>query len=198
MDNFIWDPATGRYRNLVTGRFVSFQELRQALDTALRSSQARMLTAAARLRSGSVSVSEWARVMRDEITNVHLYGASLARGGWAQLTASELSLVQSEIYWQLQYLERFIKQIEDGLKLDGRFTIRVGMYANAARHTYDVIMREVQAEAGKREERNLLHPADHCAGCLEAAEMGWVPLGTLPLIGERDCYSNCRCTIEYR
>jgi hypothetical protein len=56
----------------------------------------------------------------------------------------------------------------------------------------------VLEDAGFEEARSVLHPADHCPGCLVEAEKGWQPIGAMVPIGERDCKGNCRCTVEYR
>ena len=37
----------------------------------------------------------------------------------------------------------------------------------------------VMRASGFREERNVLNPAEHCAGCLAEAARGWVTLGSL-------------------
>lgn len=38
-----------------------------------------------------------------------------------------------------------------------------------------------------------------CADCQEFGDLGWQPLGSLPMPGrECMCYDNCRCRIEYR
>jgi hypothetical protein len=72
------------------------------------------------------------------------------------------------------------------------------LYAEAGRGTYYVFTTKEMRAAGKTEEENQLHPAEHCQSCLDEAARGWVPIGTLIPIGQRDCLGRCRCTISYR
>jgi hypothetical protein len=38
-----------------------------------------------------------------------------------------------------------------------------------------------------------------CSDCIEFGNMGWQPIGTLPMPGQQcRCYDRCRCRIEYR
>lgn len=38
-----------------------------------------------------------------------------------------------------------------------------------------------------------------CPDCIEFGNMGWQPIGTLPMPGQQcRCYDRCRCRIEYR
>lgn len=199
IERFIWDDGAGRYRDRATGRFITFQQLASALNVALRAAQRRIIRLAERLRSRAISVDEWALAMQNEIKTVHLYAGALARGGWGQLRELEIAQIQANLISQLDYFQRFEQQIRFGLPItSGSFMVRSYMYANAARGTYDMIQRHTQSERGYTEERNILHPADHCNGCLEASVMGWVPIGSLTPIGFRTCLSNCQCTIDYR
>jgi hypothetical protein len=48
-----------------------------------------------------------------------------------------------------------------------------------------------------------LHGRDSCKsskrpGCIEEAQKGWQPIGTLSVVGSRTCLSNCRCSFSYR
>lgn len=49
-------------------------------------------------------------------------------------------------------------------------------------------------------ERRVIHPVrtKHCLPCLQLANEGWVPVGTLPRIGTTVCGKNCKCTILYK
>jgi hypothetical protein len=51
---------------------------------------------------------------------------------------------------------------------------------------------------GGQQERRFLHAAEHCPDCVDVAGRGWVPIGTLPRIGDSQCRTRCRCTFSYR
>ena len=136
--------------------------------------------------------------MRDNLKSIHLTSGALAQGGWAQMSPADFGRVGTRLKEQYQFLGKFAREIEGGLPLDGNFRNRVKLYAQSGRVSYDAIQRAEMLKRGMKEEKNILHPADHCVDCLQQAALGWVPIGTLTLIGQRRCKSNDRCTKEFR
>jgi hypothetical protein len=57
-----------------------------------------------------------------------------------------------------------------------------------------------RAEQGYKQMRRIPTLDDRtCPDCVEYGNLGWQPLGGLPLPGQRcRCYDRCRCRIEYR
>jgi hypothetical protein len=196
---FRWNPVAARYIG-PTGTFVSRRELRQALDQAITAERRLMRAALGELRSGRISLDSWVLGMRQSVKLTHLWSAALAKGGWAQLTFSDYGAVGQTLRFHYSRLDRLAEQIAAGLPLDGRVTVRVEMYAESARKTYhDIEFRTIVASNAYTEERNIIDPiAEHCAGCDDASARGWVPLGSLPLPGQRTCLTNCKCRMEYR
>jgi hypothetical protein len=200
---FTWDGR--RYRSVLTGRYVSPREVRAALDTALRQTQplARML--ADDLRAGRVSRAEWAVRMRELVRSTHLMSAAAARGGWAQMTPEAYGQVGAAVREQYRYLDPFIAEVEAGLPLDGKFTARSAMYAQAGRNTFHRAERAVMLDNGMTEEANVLAvDATHCGppedpnSCPAQTRRGWVPIGNLLPVGSRTCVTGCRCVVSYR
>lgn len=193
---FKWNARAGRYT--LGGKFVKQSAIRGALDKALASTALRARELSLLLQAGGVSLIEWERLMRALVKDTQLYSAALARGGWAQMRASDYGRVGAAVKKQYTYLNRFASELGTGAPLNGSFVMRASMYMSAGRHTYYQLHDRMQEELGMTEERNVLHPADHCNGCLEADALGWVPIGELPQIGNRDCLVNCKCDKEYR
>lgn len=187
-----------QYRDVVSGRLVSRDAVRHALDHALTAGGRRVMGLANELRDGKVTLRDWQRRTAVELKSMHLYSAAAAKGGWAQLTQADFGRVGAALREQYKYLQGFADQLSDGLALDGRFLRRAQMYAEAARATYELTAQQVALDAGYAEERNVLHPADHCNGCLDASAIGWVSIGTLVPVGQRECLTGCRCTLRYR
>lgn len=49
------------------------------------------------------------------------------------------------------------------------------------------------------QEHRILGEAEHCEDCEVYHAMGWVPIGTLPSIGQQSaCRQNCYCEFQYR
>jgi hypothetical protein len=194
-----WNVKSGRYVNLSTGRFVSADDVRRALNTALDQATIEAQRLSRDLMNKRISLAEWQIGMAKQIKNAHHASAALAKGGWAQMTAKDNGALGPVVKAQYGYLAAFAEQIATGeQKLDGTFLRRVALYTQAPRGTYHAIEERGMQAQGKTECRNVLGPADHCDGCLTETAKGWVPIGALVPIGSRLCLSNCRCRLEYR
>jgi hypothetical protein len=202
LGDFTWDVRAQQYRGR-SGRFVSRQEIRNALDRALNTAQGRVISLAEQLRTGTVSLAVWQTAMAEELKTLHLYSAAAAKGGWAQMTDTDYGRVGRILRDQYQYLRGFASDIagekyRDGL--DGRFLNRVKLYARSGRMTYHAIQRNEMFDAGRTEVRSVLHPAEHCDQCVEQARMGWVAIDDpryIPVMN-RTCLSNDLCTEDFR
>ncbi len=197
---FRWDPAINRYRDS-RGRLVAASWVRRELDAALDVRAKAAARLVEDLRAGRISLLDWRREMRQMIKDVHLYSAAAARGGWSAMSPAAYGQVGRRIRDEYGFLEGLVQDIAKGIPVDGRIAARARQYAHAGRDTFHVAERSVMRQGGMTEERNVLHPAEHCTGagsCVEQSDKGWVPLGTLLPIGRRKCRRNCRCTLEYR
>jgi hypothetical protein len=196
-----WNADSQRYIDTRTGRFVARERIRLALDQAVAKKTAEMKSLALELRAGHVSVNAWRARTRELVKDVNLYSAAAARGGWAQMTPRDYGRVGRAVRAQYGYLERFAREIANGLPLDGRFLVRVALYAKSGRTLYGEIVGQLMGTAGFDQERNRLGAADHCTGagsCVEQTSRGWVARGSLIPIGQRLCLGNCECFIQYR
>lgn len=198
--NFLYNAGAGRYVDKTTGRFISRKRIRAALDTAWDNAAKKATVLADQLREGAISLADWELSMRRVVKDANLYGSVAGKGGWAQMSQADFGRAGSEIKKQYKYLNKMSRQIEAGEQLlDGTLRQRAQLYAQAGRHTFHLEERREMGRVGFNEERNVLDPgAVHCDGCVQEQSRGWVKIGDLIPIGERDCNMNDRCAIEYR
>lgn len=197
---FTWSDASQRYRNQATGKFVAREVVRRGLDVALDRSRNEVARLSRALVSGNMSIETWQLQTAKEIKSMHLASASLAKGGWAQMTPSDFGKVGRTLRDEYGYLAKFGAQIKDGTqRLDGSLISRANLYAQGPRSTYHAIEAREMLGQGKAECRNVLGGSEkNCEGCLAETAKGWVAVGEMVEIGSRDCLGNCRCSIEYR
>lgn len=194
---FKWSPKAGQYVR-PNGKFVARSDVRRAIDTALEAEKRKALLLSQELRNGTISLTRWRAEMREMIKSVHLYDAALAKGGFAQMSPADYGRVGQIVRGEYGWLERFARDLASGKqRLDGTFAQRALQYAEAGRDTYHQTERAVMKAAGFTREWNILHPADHCAGCLGETALGKVPIGSLIPIGRRDCRRRCRCSLGF-
>lgn len=194
---FTWDAPSGRYRG-AGGRYVTHAQIRAWLDSALDSAGERMAALSAQLQAGTIDTITWQVRMAREVKNVQLYSAATAKGGWAQLSAADLGRVGQSVRAQLEYLNRFAREIRTKAQpLDGRFLARTRLYAQSGRQLFHRTERIEMEVRGYDQERNVRYPGDSCTGCVQQTARGWVQIGALVPVGQRDCKGNDRCRIQY-
>lgn len=195
---FGWSENAARFYDRRTGRFVSRDTIRLALDDVIdmASTEARAISES--LRAGKITLADWQRGMRDLVKTTMLDAEALAHGGRGQLTQADYGRVGAAIREQYRYLDGFTEDIRNGLPLDGRFLNRAVMYSRAARPFFHDEQTDLLAESGYTEEMSILHAAEHCVECVDQNAIGWAPIGTLIPIGERQCLANDVCTMRYR
>ena len=197
-----WRQSAPRARRALldapTGPSPSAQTADRAFAAALRDERQRIRAVTDALRTRSISLADWQRAMRAVIVRTHLAAGALADGGWASMRPETRWQAARAVAEQLGYLDALVAGIEARrVAADGALAGRAVLYGGAAYAFGAGLRAQRMANRGARMERNVLGIADHCAGCLDATALGWVPLGSLPAIGARACRQNCRCTIEY-
>lgn len=194
---YTWNSKAMRYQG-AGGRFVSHAVVRDSVRQVIDGVGRELDDATLSLLAGRVSLVEWEHAMANTIRTVHAIGAATNAGGWGQLTLQDMAYVEGVIGQQLDLLARFATQIETGQQaLTAQVLQRANMYKNAGETLQKKVGEFHAHDAGLDYYRNMLGPVEHCNGCLVAAAAGWVPIGTLVPIGERDCRTNCKCTWEY-
>ena len=196
-----WQPgagAAGRYRDRVTGRFVSELTVRRDLDKYIDAKNAKLDSLTTQLRNREISLADWQTQMRNELRTAHTNAAMVAKGGRDQMTNADWGRTGRELRTQYEYLDKWAADIASGkAPLDGRANWRAKLYGNASRDTFEQQRRAMAAEMGNDEEMRVLHAKESCAGCIQYAGY-WASIGTLPRIGSQDCGTNCLCTMVFR
>jgi hypothetical protein len=195
---YTWSAALARYR-APNGRIVSTAQVRAAIDGSIDAYRESARSLAEQLRAGGISLRAWEAEMRVVVKDSQLLGAASAAGGWAQLDQRSLGRAGRAIRDQYAFLDRFASDVMTGRqKLDGSLTNRAVMYVEAARAAYEREREAIEIAAGYDEERNIRHASDSCEGCIREERRGWVAIGALVPIGDRNCLTRCRCEIERR
>ena len=84
--DYAWNETAGRYISISSGRFVPFNDVRDALESVIDMSASRMNAVTQQLIDGQIQLAEWQTVMMDQIKQAHTAAAAASRGGWAQMS----------------------------------------------------------------------------------------------------------------
>ena len=202
MPSYRWEPgtgATGRYRDLATGRFVPQTVVRAELDAYLAASREPVAALQDALRSGAINIADWQTAMRAEIKTAHLNAIAESVGGYQNMTPSDYGRAGQIIREQYSYLRDFADEIASGKqKLDGTLTRRANMYIDAGRESYYKSINAKVRAGGITHIASKLNPADHCIECV-ALNGRWYEINSPAYNppGNRICMKNCKCSEVY-
>jgi hypothetical protein len=199
--SIVWDAATGRYLDPLTGRPVPPAQVQAALNALTNASADAARALYADVQAGRITVAAWQVQFAAELKQAHLAAAALGCGGFDQMTPADFGRVGGRLRQQYAYLNRFAAAYADGdpNATGGRGRVRADMYARAITTTYSEAERARARARGCTEERRIRGGTDTCPSCLRYAARGWVAIGTLPNIGAAsECLTNCQCRFEYR
>jgi len=119
----------------------------------------------------------------------------LFRGGRAQFTIADEDYFRDRATTQLTFLRRFTEEILSGNLSEAQIKARGQYYLNDIRLQAQAAKRRAYQAEGWNWERSILNinPVQHCSDCVEEADKGWVPAGTLIPLGNRLCLFNEKC-----
>lgn len=195
-----YDATLGRYRNAVTGRFLSQRDALQLTSKAVAAGQQEMASLTDQLANGLLSLPDWQRRVAQIIKEIHIGQYILGRGGVKTIVPADYLEIARILKAEYGFLDGFAKEIAQQRLSVAQVKARINLYIAKARLSYWKGFAKGQQQAQKpRQMRRHLSPAENCPDCIGYARAGWVPAGTLPMPTEDcQCGSNCKCIVEYR
>jgi len=194
-----YDPISGRYRRPL-GQFMSEKAVSTLIDGRIDKLSENLRRYTRMLVDGSVTIDQWQGSVREALKTAHIQATVLGHGGRDRLGAAEYGRIGQRLRSEYAYLQKFARDLLDGRVSAPMALARVQLYAESVRGSYwegTTIRRERQ---GYSLMRRVLDPgAQHCDDCIAFASRGIVPIGSLPLPGQRcACRARCRCSVEYK
>jgi hypothetical protein len=198
LSQYVYDPRSRRYRNVSSGQFVTAKSVRFAVDTIIDAETVKVRDIAHRLIDSSINLAEWQIQTTSLLKTLYVATGIAACGGFENTSNADLGYLGSLIKEQYKFLRNFANDIKQGRQaLDGTLLARAELYTQAARGLYEDVVARAARNGGSSSEKSILGSADHCGDCVGEAAKGWQPIGTLIPIGQRQCMSNCRCSMSY-
>ncbi len=148
-----------------------------------------------------IDLATWERGVAQELKDLYLQQAALARGGWQNLTAADKRRVTLLLKEQYGYLDGFAREIAAGTLSAKQILWRAGLYPMGGRQSYWKARDADEKKRGLTQERRIaVGDAGTCSPCSDLAAKGWRRIGTLPTPGGPPCagLNLCRCEKEYR
>lgn len=202
---YTYDKVRRVYTNTKTGRDVTDQQLRRYVKNVSDETSRRMRKDTQQLIAGLIMLAVWYSRMRSFMRALYKTIWILGIGGFVFDDDTQRNLFYLFTLLQFNYFDNFAEQIYSGTQpLNGFAMTRAGLYAgygNGMMQNIELINGESR---GYTEARRFLGIAEeHCVGgdrpgCIELANLGWMPIRMMTPIGDAQCYSNCKCRIKLR
>lgn len=193
---FVKDLGVYIFRN---GRKLAESRLHSISENYISSGLSRNLGKLTdRMLAGKLSLADWQSRMAASLKDGHITNMLIGRGGKNAATFADYGRVGGVIRSEYRALSQFAEQIKNGELSEAQIKARIQLYANSVQRSYWSGRTAAMSDAAYDIERRVLHPAEHCDDCIGYADMGWVPIGSLPEPGSASrCGSNCKCTKEF-
>ena len=193
-----YDPISGRYRG-ANGRFLSAKAVEALVDGRINKLGAELRRFTRMLADGSITLGKWQSMVREAIKTAHIQAAVIGYGGIDKMGSVEYGRIGQRLRAEYAYLQGFASDLLGARVSVAMADRRIQLYAQSVRSSYwegTAIRSEKQGYSMMR--RILDAQAKHCESCLSYAARGVVPIGSLPLPGQRcECRSNCKCSVKY-
>ena len=193
-----YDPISGRYRG-ANGRFLSQTAVEALVDGRINKLGRLLRRYTSMLDRGDITLDQWQQSVREALKLAHVQAAMIGGGGRNSMTPVEWGRIGQRLRAEYRYLEVFARDLLAGGVSTPMALARIGMYAESVRGAYWEGTSMRQERQGYSLMRRILDSqAKHCQDCLDYAARGVVPIGSLPLPGQRcACRSNCKCRVKY-
>jgi hypothetical protein len=193
-----YDRNTGRYRD-ERGKFLSQASVQKLIDGRIDKLEASLKRFTRMLSNGSITLDQWQGSVREAIKAAHIQAAIIGHGGKAGMGSAEYGRVGQRLRLEYDFLANFASDLLGGRVSAPMALARIGLYAQSVRGSYWLGAEIRQQEQGYSLMRRILdEQAKHCEDCLRYAARGVVPIGSVPLPGQRcECGARCRCSVRY-
>jgi len=207
---FVWlaffDFNIGRYRYLKNGRFISAEQIKLGNLRVAKAQEMYMSDLTQQLIDGQITERQWYLSMRKAMKDEYRAAWIASIGGVENYNRSEASKFGWAVRPQYRWLDNFLLEIQSGKQpLNAFAKRRARMYARAANGIYQNNIFKIAQRNGLREaKRNLGESEQHChdskqrPGCIELAQLGYVPMEQATPIGSATCLSHCLCSWSFR
>lgn len=193
-----YDRKTGRFRD-EKGRFLSEKGVESLVDGRINKLDSQLRQFTRMLADGAITLDQWQGSVREAIKAAHLQAAIIGHGGRSGMGAAEYGRIGQRLRQEYAYLQGFALDLLEQRSSPAMALARISLYAQSVRGSFweGASMRKEQQGYGLMQ--RILDPlAQHCSDCVAYASRGIVPIGSVPLPGQRcACKARCRCTVRY-
>jgi len=195
---FIFDKSVGRYRYKDSGKFAPEKAILNLSQKRINETKKEVKNLNDSLYDGSLNLEEWQRATSKKLKTLHIENSALGKGGLKNMNNRDYSRIGGTLKNEYKYLKRLSEQIKNGEITEKQARERINKFVKKSRFSFFESQKITKEEAGYKWMRRRLSIAEHCPDCINYANAGWQPIGTLPQPTQAcRCQANCVCYVEY-
>jgi hypothetical protein len=210
LDDFIFDPRSGRFR-IATGAgkggFISRAAVLNQERLYLDRQKVELGKLGDRLSSGTITLPEFQREAGNTLRRIHIASAVLGKGGKDKMTQADWDKVQETIKRQLYKgrgadgkpfgIKHLAAEWKDGKVSAAQLNMRLGLYVQSGVISYSTAELDALKESGiPYAIRKISAGHKNCPECIQYASLPPQPIEKITPIGTAcSCRSNCKCYI---
>lgn len=224
---FHWNAETQQYQTR-EGVYLPYGKIKALAEEVIRrakkdqESMLLLMLFGAGVSLTPTLIKAWQRKAAGAMKSQYLAMGALGAGGFANLTPRINAVIvghhlveQPSLAFSIDRLARFGQAIGSGQAgTKDAIESRLGQYSDTSYGVMEEARRQSHEDAVDlagiplfTQERNILDDdpgIQHChttaqrVGCPELTKKGWVPIGSMPAPGSRQCLGRCRCHMAYR
>jgi hypothetical protein len=196
---FVWDSGISRYRDKSNGRLIAERDIISGIElfnTDVIKPNVNSITE--RFINGSIDLPTWQQQMARELKDGWLINSMAGRGGKNAMTPADYGRAGGRLAYEYRKLNEFAQRIKAGTLTPAQIRANAALYAAAPRTGYWDGQTAAMIAADYVAEQRFLGDTDHCETCIELANRGRQPIGSLPEPGTVcEGKRRCGCTKRY-
>jgi hypothetical protein len=197
LPDYAWDAQLHNFVDLTRQRMVKRELVTGLLVDVTDRSANTMADLARAAVQGDIAPRQFYEAMVREVRQAYNASAALGKGGWQQMSQADWGRNGGLLHAEYGRLRSFAQDIADGKLTEKQAEARARLYADSAYKRYWQEWQKQQEDLGNDEEAWITRGDEAvCGACIALEDLGWVPLGELPMPG--DIHVGCRCEKAYR
>jgi hypothetical protein len=194
-----WEPQSRRYRDRLSGKFLSKQAIAQLTQLRIAQVTQDLQQLGNLLLDGKITLRAWQEQFAQSLKILHAQQYLLGVGGQSQIQKEDYLVLARELKNQYKYLRNFAVDLTKGVITPAQFRVRAGMYAKAAKISFFKGEGVAAKRSGLDGAYRVLGESDyHCQQCPQYAAMGTVPIDEVIYPTQKcDCRTSCLCSLIF-
>lgn len=194
-----FNPRTGRYRDLRTGRFIGWNAVEAIAVRDANKTERDLIRIFKEFKGEKIDQYEFERRLHQRLKESYIVQTALGKGGVSQLTKKDYGTIGNNLKEYYRRSEKSIEGFVFGEVSEKQLVSRIKNYARNSHIQYQIAHVGMREKLGYEGWRSLNTNANHCGECISHQTLGYVSAKKIVPLGYKcGCRMHCKCRIKWR